>query len=260
MVGEDRNAVCSFEGLLEWLRRVHCIWNQGVVDRNEDFVSAESVDDFDGGAFPDIVGVPFERDSENRDFWSRNSLDESKDFSGDRCRSIIVDLAGARDHLRRNRTVKKEPRIHRDAVTAHSRPRPENPNARMVVREVDGLPYVDSMRFRECCEFVRECHVHVPKRVFCQFDELRGIQIREVDFPRDEFRVEIASPFRRGVIQSSDYAIIFRDFSNNISWQHSLWAVCKAEIRAGSKPALLENRQDHFQRRSGGDGGFEDYR
>jgi hypothetical protein len=81
----------------------------------------------------------------------------------------IVDLAGSPDEAGMLRDcVNDEPRIDGDAVTAHAGTRAEYVHARVVVRELDEFPDVDSQVVANHGQLVGEGNVDVAERVLDQ--------------------------------------------------------------------------------------------
>jgi hypothetical protein len=102
----------------------------------------------------------------------------------------VVHLAGRSDQrCQLGGRFNQEPRVHADAVPAHTRAGLEDIYTRVAVGDRDRLPYVDAETVGQPGELVGNGYIHVPVGVLHQFDHLGRGSRRQDDLTLHEIGV-----------------------------------------------------------------------
>jgi hypothetical protein len=140
-------------------------------------------------------------------------------------------------------------------MAADSRTRSEDVDPRVSVGDGDRFPDVHAVGFRQAQQFVRQRDVHIPERVFHQFDGFRGGCVGQDDLPADEHSVQVASRLGGRPVDSADDACVLDQLAKDLPGQHPLRRIRQQKIPAGGQTRTFQDGADDIlcraRRRSG---------
>ena len=200
----------------------------------------------DGRRGPQIIDIGFESQAQRGDAHGLGLAPAAlgQEFAGLGHHVIgtgVIDFACRANQARQlRRGVHDEPRIHRDAVPAHSRSGTQNVDAGVQVRQLDQLPHVDPQAFRYFGQFVGEGDVDVAERVLGQLGQLGGFRVGQANLSAAESPIELCR-FLSGLRgQAADNAVIGENLYHDFPWQHAFGAVREQQLSAQFRPVRLD--------------------
>src|SRR5690606_9841578 len=158
-----------------------------------------------------------------------------------------------------------EPRIDRNAVTTHPWAGLKDVYPRVMIRQLNDLPYIDAKSLADLRELIGEGDVDVAEGVLAQLYHFSGAAIGWYQLTFDEGGIERRSRFGGSRGKTADYAVVVHQFGHHVSGNNPFRAVGNADVSFLSLSAregqvltqLGELLRNHFRGAHRG-GGFQD--
>ena len=190
-------------------------------------------------AFAQIVNIRFECQTKAGNFQLTGAFaavgqairDRGFDLVDDPVRFVVVYFACGANQACLFRVLRHDkPRIDRDAVPTHARPRLKDVHAGVTVGKANKFPDVNPLIGANQRQFIRKRDINVAEAVFGQFAHLGGAGVGHHTFAFKENFIQLAGARGADWRHAANHAVIFNQFHHHLAGQYALRTVGDIDI------------------------------
>ena len=252
-----------FEGVLNaQQRKVLVLRHMGIKNGQlkTGMVLFQLINDGKRRRFANIIHIAFVRQPQQSDLGFFPLPDGIDDFLNHHLRHTVVDFTRHADQFGvRREFLDDKPRVHADAMTTHAGARRMNVHARVAVGHPNHFPDVDMELFANPRDLIGQGDVHVPVRVFQQFDHLSHRGFGEENFAGHKRFIQPLRFFRPERAHGADHSVVSDEFLQRLAWNHPLGAIRDAHVASDLEIFLFNHGDNKIPGRSGRRGGFQNH-